>query len=215
MPGRKQRKPQRIPLSPERIADAALAFIDDKGLEALSMRVLGAELGVEGMALYKHFASKEALLDAVAEKVILELTVPAPSKEGWRARAEKVASDYRAIARRHPRSWPLVAMRRFNTPRTLALLDRIFFGLMADGLSAAQAVEVYRCVANFCNGAFLDELAERNFAESGLERLTPGPELTALIAAQGQLTPSRFEGSFKAGLGALLDGLEARYSRSK
>ncbi len=69
---------KREPLNPERIATAALAYIDEHGLEAMSVRNLGAVLSVEGMALYKHFPSKEAILDAVAELLVLELVFAAP-----------------------------------------------------------------------------------------------------------------------------------------
>ncbi len=58
---------ERIPLTRERIVAVALRYIDDHGLDALSMHKLGAELGVKGMSLYNHVASKDDLLDGVVE----------------------------------------------------------------------------------------------------------------------------------------------------
>jgi AcrR family transcriptional regulator len=198
------------PLTPDRVAAAALAFMDEHGLEALTVRGLGASMGVEGMALYRHFPSKAAILDAVAELLILELVVT-PSGEGWKARALQVGRDYRAISRRHPRAFPLLGMRRFATPRSLALLDRIFFALLSSGLTARQAVEVYRGVANWANGTILDELAGLESAKANGPREVPG-ELTALKAVQPWLGTNHFDEIFESGLLALLDGLESKFA---
>lgn len=62
----------RTPLSRVRIAEAATAIVDRDGLEALSMRRLGAELGVEGMAIYRHFPNKAAVLAGVVEVLLAE-----------------------------------------------------------------------------------------------------------------------------------------------
>ena len=70
---------RRTALSRERIAAAAVALIDGEGLDALSMRRLGAALGVEAMSLYRHFPSKAALLEAVVARLLAELPVPAPT----------------------------------------------------------------------------------------------------------------------------------------
>lgn len=201
---------RREPLNPDRIARAALDYIDEHGLGDMSVRNLGAALGVEGMALYKHFRSKEAILDAVAELMLLELVVPAPSRESWKTRALRVGHDYRAISRRHPRAFTLLAARRYTTPRALALLDRIFFALMAAGLTARQAVEVYRGVANWTNGCVFDELAGQAALEAGV-KVVPPRELTALAEAAPFLGVEHFDAIYQAGLEALLDGLAAKF----
>ena len=63
----------RLPLSRERVLRAAVALADERGIEALTMRNLGQELGVEAMSLYNHVANKEAILDGVVELVIGEV----------------------------------------------------------------------------------------------------------------------------------------------
>ena len=83
---------RRTTLSRERIAAAAVALIDGEGLDALSMRRLGAELGVEAMSLYRHFPSKAALLEAVVARLLAELPVPAPTAARWQ-------DAFRALAR--------------------------------------------------------------------------------------------------------------------
>src|SRR5215469_8858987 len=68
-----KREPSRSTLTRDRIVDAALDVIDRAGLDGLSMRKLGAALGVEAMALYHHVGSKERLLEAVVERLMSEL----------------------------------------------------------------------------------------------------------------------------------------------
>ena len=79
----------------DRIVDAAVAYVDHDCLESLSMRRLGAELGVEAMSLYRYFPSKAALLDAVVCRMLAEIALPAPGTGGatWEA-------DVRGYARR-------------------------------------------------------------------------------------------------------------------
>jgi TetR/AcrR family transcriptional regulator, tetracycline repressor protein len=211
------KRKKREPLNPDRIATAALSFIDEHGLEEMSVRNLGATLGVEGMALYKHFPSKEAILDAVAELLVLELVVPAPNSQGWQQRAATMAQDYRAISRRHPNAFPLLGMRRFTTPKALTLIDRIVFALMAEGLSARQAVEVYRAVANWANGCILNELASDEAEAEGKEPTADSVprELTALAVSYQYLGNAHADQLFQLGLEALLEGLATRFGAAK
>jgi AcrR family transcriptional regulator len=211
------KRKKKDPLNPDRIARAALDFIDQHSMEDMSVRNLGATLGVEGMALYKHYPSKEAILDAVAELLVLELVVPAPTSEGWQRRAFLMAQDYRAISRRHPNAFPLLGMRRFTTPKALILIDRIVFALMAEGLSAQQAVEVYRAVANWANGCILNELASDIAAAEGKEPKaeTLPRELTALAVAHPFLGNSHADELFRLGLESLLDGMATRFKAAR
>src|SRR5882724_11694288 len=72
-------------LNEETVVDAALALIAERGLEGLSMRGLGEALGVEAMSLYHWFASKDRLLDAVADRLLAKVVAPpTPRAETWR-----------------------------------------------------------------------------------------------------------------------------------
>ena len=71
------------PLSPERVLRAAVALADDAGIDALSMRRLAQDLGVVPMALYKHVASKDELLDGMVDVVIGEIDLPDPDLD-WK-----------------------------------------------------------------------------------------------------------------------------------
>ncbi|MBK7857268.1 MAG: TetR/AcrR family transcriptional regulator [Archangiaceae bacterium] len=200
------------PLNPQRIAQEALAMIDKQGLETFSSRRLGARLGVEGMALYKHYPSMDALLDAVAELLIVEVQVPGPQPGGWQARVRQFARDYRQLAYRHPKSYALLATRRFTRARSLSVLDSIIGALLEEGFTPAQAVELFRAINHYCNGACLDELAGlADQQRKKKQREEPlGPGLPHLAKVASYLAPAHFEANFEAGLDALLAGFDAR-----
>ncbi len=198
------------PLSPQKITDAALIYIDTHGLAALSTRKLGAVLGVEGMALYKHFPSKDALLDSVAEKLALELDVPLAGKGGWQDKARQLARAYRALARRHPKAYLLFAMRRFATPGALAFLDRIFAMLLENGMTPRRCVELYRSVLHYCNGAIFDELGGFEMVKRGAPKgaVAPPAQLAALHKVMPWFGTDRFDELFEAGLDRVIASFE-------
>ena len=192
-------------------------MIDKQGLETFSSRKLGARLGVEGMALYKHYPSMDALLDAVAELLILEVQVPAPQPGGWQARVRQFARDYRQLAYRHPKSYCLLATRRFTRPRSLKVLDAIMGALLEEGFEPKTAVELFRALNHYCNGACLDELAglaDQQRKKKPKEADEPEVPMPALQSVAALLGPDHFEDVFEAGLDALLVGFERRRGAS-
>src|SRR5918911_507596 len=100
----------RRPLTRPRILRAALKLIDGEGLDALSMRKLGAALGVEAMALYRHVPSKGALLDGVVELLLEQLELPPAGCESWSDAWLAVARSYRRLAHSHPGAFRLLAL---------------------------------------------------------------------------------------------------------
>lgn len=88
-------------LTPDVISDAALQVGDRDGPDAMTMRRIAAELGCDPMALYRHFANREALLDAVADRVLSEVDSPDLAAP-WDVRLRAMAAATRAAALRHP-----------------------------------------------------------------------------------------------------------------
>src|SRR5690348_7771020 len=111
-------------LSQNTIAVAALALIDKEGIDALSFRRLGQELGCEAMSLYHYFPSKAHLLDAVIDRVMGTLVLPPPDRD-WIGRLRRACRSYRAMALAHPRLYPLMAVHRMNTPVGVRKLDEV------------------------------------------------------------------------------------------
>ncbi|MBX5483925.1 MAG: TetR/AcrR family transcriptional regulator C-terminal domain-containing protein [Myxococcaceae bacterium] len=205
-----RKKPRREPLNPERIARAALELIDEIGIDELSTRRLGKELGVEGMALYKHYDSREDILDAVAGLLLSELTLP-PKELGWIERIRDFARQYRAIARVHPKAYPLLATRRLSNAQSLQVVEQILAALLEEGFSPAEAALIFRTVGNYCNGMALDELAIMTHAGHSRRRLFSGPG----AEVDAYLSPAYFDTHFETGLDLLLEGLKRRFAAKR
>lgn len=157
MPAKKD-QPRETRLSHQRIADAALAAIDTEGLEAFSTRRLAAALGVEAMSLYYYFPSKAAVLDAVVEQLLAEIEIP---PEGdWRSRILGALHALYGLAATHPGAFPLLTVRRWNTPRAWDFYERVAALLIDEaGLSPAAAAGVFRGTGAYVNGAGLARIA--------------------------------------------------------
>ena len=91
----------RVPLSRDRVLRAAIAIADEGGLEALSMRKLAQELGVEAMSVYHYVANKDEILDGLVDLVFAEIELPEPSGR-WREELSKRARSAREVLGRHP-----------------------------------------------------------------------------------------------------------------
>src|SRR6201992_2671800 len=90
----------RTPLSRARVLQAAVTLADEAGLDGFSMRGLAQELGVVPMALYKHVANKEELLDGMVDIVFSEMQAPSPG-EDWRSGLQRRALSAREALKRH------------------------------------------------------------------------------------------------------------------
>ncbi len=198
----------RTRLSRERIATVALDLIDKDGLEAFSTRRLGEALGVEAMALYHHFPSRAALLDAVSERLVGAIELPPPSTDILAWLAETVRR-YVAVARRHPQAFPLLATRRFNTEPALLFVERVLAELAAAGAPPALAADIFRGVGAFANGAALADLAIRSgpaLADRGID----AARLPHVARASRWLGATQAKRQFEANLAMLMVGVAER-----
>lgn len=146
-------------LSHETIRTAALRVIDDEGLEGFSTRKLGRALGCEAMAIYWYYPSKDALLDAIVDKLMAGVGATVTPKPDWIDTLRDVAHAYRRIAHEHPRAFPLLATRRFASEGTYAFLEQLFELARRRGIPDRVAARFYRVVSSYCNGFALNELA--------------------------------------------------------
>ena len=115
-------------LTRERVLETAVARADAGGLEALSMRKLGQELGVEAMALYHHFANKDALVDAMVDVVFSAIDVPEAGTD-WRAAMRRRAISVRDALLRHRWAIGLMESRRTPGPANLRHHDAVIGSL--------------------------------------------------------------------------------------
>ncbi|MCW7940692.1 TetR family transcriptional regulator [Streptomyces hygroscopicus] len=126
---------QRARLNRDRVLHAAVALADRVGIEALSMRSLAQELGVVPMALYKHVANKEQLLDGMVDVIVGEIDSPAHGADWKSAVRERILSARRALLR-HPWASRVIESRSAPTPGALDYLDSVIGMFRAGGLSA-------------------------------------------------------------------------------
>jgi AcrR family transcriptional regulator len=123
--------PRRAPLSKDRVLGAAVALADEAGIESLSMRRLAEELGVVPMALYKHVANKEELLDGMIDVVVGEMDPPVAGA-GWKSAVrQRILSARRALLR-HPWASRVMESKKNPTPVVLTYMDSMI-GLFRGG----------------------------------------------------------------------------------
>ena len=142
-------------LTRERVAAAALELIERGSLEQLSMRRLGAELGVEGMALYGHVRNKDDLLNAVAELVLEDLDFPGDRDAHWQERIRRGALAWAALQERYPRAFPLVFRGGLQTEKVRLLTEDILDALRTAGFDAREAAECYQAFVVLLDGALV------------------------------------------------------------
>ena len=114
--------PRRVTLSRDRVLHAAVALADDAGIESLSMRRLADELGVVPMALYKHVANKEELLDGMIDVVVAEID-PVASGVDWKSAVRQRILSARQALLRHPWASRVIESRSNPTPVLLEYMN--------------------------------------------------------------------------------------------
>jgi AcrR family transcriptional regulator len=208
--------PERAPLSRERVLLAALALLDREGLEALSMRRLGVELGVEAMSLYRYVPSKAALLDGVHETILAEMPAPRRHKD-WIESLRGMARAFRRVLLAHPRATPIFATRPAVTHASLRHVEAALALLRDAGLGARDSVSAFQVLVTFIVGHVLAEVGPSvsgEAAEPKYDSLSENefPHLTAVLADLGDHDAAA---EFEVGLDLFLTGLRARAERSR
>jgi AcrR family transcriptional regulator len=196
----------RSTLSRERILRAALDLVDREGVDALTMRRLGRELGVEAMSLYGYVASKEDLVEGVVELVFRQMPLIEPgSPEPWEARVRHHAAVYRAVLLEHPRAVRLVAGRPLVTEGTARFVESALTELRSLGLDMQIALRVLRVLASFTLGHVSEQVG------AGRATALPGDVLDLNqfpnVAALGKMTPAEYDAEFELGLDFIVGGI--------
>ena len=211
-----KRTEPRIPLSRDRVLSAAIALADEGGIEALSMRKLAQELGVEAMSLYNHVANKDDVLDGIVEAVASEMAASSDEGDDWKKAIRKSAISAYETLLRHPWAHSLWMRQKPGSSRlghgdsTLGTLRGAGFSkdltyhayhiLESYVLGYTQQVLNFRALdtrvyediaASFVRGDFADEFP--HFTEHVLQHTEPHHD---------------DESAFELGLDLILDGLE-------
>lgn len=210
---------RRDPLNRARVLRAAVALADESGLEAISMRKLAQALGVVPMALYKHVANKDELLDGMVDAVVSEVEPPQEGL-GWKAAVRRRTLSARAVMLRHPWARRVMEAQAAPTPVILAYTDSMIRTFLAGGLSADLVHHVMHALGSRIFG-FTQELHET--APTAPSDLSPEqvqymmatfPGIVAVATARphdptsvvGSGCDDQFE--FEFGIDLMLDGVE-------
>lgn len=128
-------------LSPDVIARVAVELLDQGGEAGFSLRKLGQKVGCDPMAVLYHFGSKEGLERAMADTLNAELK-PAERDRPWRERLAHLAHQYRGLAHRHPRTFPLLQRFWVTGPADYAHAETIYEALSDAGFDDERMVDI-------------------------------------------------------------------------
>jgi AcrR family transcriptional regulator len=129
-----QRAQRQTPLSRERILRTAVALADDGGVEAVSMRKIAQQLDVVPMALYRHVANKDELLDGMVDAVVAEIDPPQTGVD-WRTAIRQRILSARRMLLRHPWAARVIESRTDPTPAVIGYFDEMIGLFLAGGFS--------------------------------------------------------------------------------
>ncbi len=204
---------ERQPLTRDRIAEAALGLIDADGLDALTMRKLGASLGVEAMSLYNHVANKDDVLGAVADLLSARVSehFHAHTTGEWHADARALAMAWWTIGLAHPHAFTLISDHVYDSPSAIQKMADVYSVFARTGLDMAQVSDAFHTAASYVVGAVRQELtvleALRNGAGFDEAALPEGFEWLVDFKAACVATPG--EAQFRRGLEIVLTGIDA------
>jgi AcrR family transcriptional regulator len=209
----------REPLTKERILRVAVALADEGGVESLSMRRIAQELGVVPMALYKHVANKDEMLDGMVDVVVGEIDPPLEGADWKTAIRERVLSARRALLR-HPWASRVIESRTTPTPTVIGYMDEMIGILRKGGFSVDLTHHSMHAMGSRALG-FSQELFDDTPADppeiqaiAAQEMAEAFPFISEMAAAishddasvVGQGCDDQFE--FEFALDLMLDGLE-------
>jgi AcrR family transcriptional regulator len=207
----------RVPLTRERVLEAAVALADESGSEALSMRKLGEVLGVEAMSLYHHVASKDDLLDGMIDVVFGEIALP-PECDDWKRAMRERALSARQVLSRHGWAIRFMDARTSPGPATLRHHDAVLGCLRNAGFSISLAASAFSVLDSYIHGFALQERnlpfdtpeQTADLAQAILDRFPADayPHLRELMTEQVLRPGYDYGNEFELGLDLVLDGLE-------
>src|SRR6478736_6022564 len=214
----------RVTLDRRTILLAAITLIDRSDLRHLTMRRLGAHLGVEGMALYHYIHGREDLLDGIVELVIDDLYGDPDvhlTATHWQDYLQRLAHGVRRIALAHPQVFPLVATRPPAAPwvrpplRSLRWMESFLETLHRCGFSDSASVAAYRAFSSFLLGHLLLEVSAQGADIAPIEQAEPDDQPTTdlseyprLRRLEAELSQDNSPAEFEESLETLLDRLE-------
>jgi AcrR family transcriptional regulator len=220
---RVRRRPRADGLSIERIIEVALDVVDRDGLEALTVRRIGAELETGSASLYRHISSREELLVLLVDHVIGDVRLPSARLPG-RAKVEWLTGELRRVLMEHPKLVPAMRASPPLGPNAMRGAENGLANLVEAGYAPDVAVLAYFALIDYVLGTVFFDTRSPGPPEGGgtttAERIDALPDeaFPTLRAHRDAFARPSEEDAFEEdvfsfGLRAFLDGLERRFQR--
>lgn len=206
----------RLPLSRDRILQAALELADEGGIDSLTMRKLGDVLGFEAMSLYHHVADKDDVLDGILDLVLAETEPPSPAGD-WDTAIRASAISVHEALRSHAWSCALLMAPGRVRPARLRYMDLLLGRLRESGFSAETTYTAYHVLDGYIFGFSLWETSHTYTAEEVSDLVAKFAQMITAEAypylhehAQQHSSegPHRKVSAFEYGLDLIVDGLK-------
>lgn len=220
----KNRVQRKRTLNADRIVEAGMVLLDRDGLEGLSLRRLGAELGSGATSVYWHVPNKEALLDLLVDRLMGEAADETRHDPGatWRAELAAHSLALRAVLQRHIGGASLLASRMPVGPNGLRFMEGVLSALADAGFGGHQRALAYAALTGYTIGQVVLQSrrgpttpkgrpagGEQLQRLGGLLRGAPRGRYPNVVESAADLTELTDEEAFSYGLQRMLDGLEA------
>ena len=212
----------REPLSRDRVIEAALRLMDHEGLEAVTMRRVAREVGVEAMSLYHHVEDKDDLLDGICEQVMAEFRIPERTGD-WAENCRRAARAWRRLLKDHPNVMRLFAEQRGPT-RSVDSMRPMEFALALireAGISDRDTAQAFHAFGGYIQGFVMMELGSiaggsdeaqlKMQAQVASELPKDFPTLRDVLPYFAECDADE---QFEFGLDLLIRGLEGKVSTS-
>lgn len=206
-------------LTRDRIIDAALVIMDGEGLDAVSMRRVGRELGVEAMSLYHHVRDKDDLLLGIRERVLSTFADPGTQGD-WEERAREAARSWRQILRAHPNIMVLISeSKKYEmTPTSMRPTETALRLLREVGLPEDDAVKAFCALGGFIVGFVMFEIGVTHATgpmdapptPEGLVAALPSDEFPCFMESLPYLMRGDLDERFEYGLDLLIAGIRSK-----
>lgn len=221
--------PARERLTRERIVEAALRIMDEEGLDAVSMRRVAREVGVEAMSLYHHVRDKEDLLDGICAAVMRDFRFPDEDRP-WIEVARDGAREWRRVLRDHPNVIALWADRQRPMTELESLMPMEFAlrVIQRAGIDEREGVLIFNVLGGFIMGVVMMEVGamfsagttrakavdpnavHSKLSDEAFVQFLPEDQVPCIVAALPHLAACDPDEQFEFGLDLLLAGIESR-----
>jgi AcrR family transcriptional regulator len=149
VPSQPRRGLRRGTLTADMLVTESLRLLDEHGIDGFSLPKLGRALGADQTAVYRHFASKDDLVLAIADRLIEEAMAGLVLQECWIDTLTDLARRLRRTYLAHPAAASISAYRTTQRPAEIGTVNVIVGAVLAAGFEGAQAALMYRAMGDF------------------------------------------------------------------